>query len=135
MRYILALFLMGCAASVSSPRVIVLPPWALGRTDCVDGVPISVIRGEMAPADSAEVDAHEARHRRQMTGNCHAFLQRFRDSVQFAVKHELDAYCAGIATRPVNERQMRRDNLLIYVRTRSGLDEGAIQKMYEEVCS
>ena len=134
MRALLALLMVGCAASVSQPRVIVLPGWALSRTDCVDGVAISVMRGEMLPADSAEVDAHEAQHRVQMARDCNGFLRMFRDSVQFAVRNELDAYCAGIMTRPPYERQMRRDNLRTYLSARSGLPQDDIDRMYEEVC-
>lgn len=133
MRTLCLLALAGCIATANTPRVIVLPPMALGRTDCVDGVPVSVIRGGMRPADSAEVDAHEARHRIQMAGRCNTYLRLFQGDIVFAVRMELDAYCVGIATRPPDERPMRREQLLAYVR-RSGLPDVVIARLYAEVC-
>jgi hypothetical protein len=128
-----ALLLFAC--TLTAPRyVLTFQPMYLGMTDCVNGMPVSVVQGGMSPADSLEVDVHEAKHRQQMYRRCDAFQRRFRADSRFRMRMEFEAYCAGIATRPPGERPFRRETVIMYAVAFGGLQKDETRRLFTEVC-
>lgn len=135
MKSLLVVALVTACAVSTDPRVIVIPPATLGRTDCIAGAPMSGIRGGLLVADSIEVDAHEARHREQMRRDCRGFLRRYQSDVRFKVRVEMDAYCYGIRTRPKNQWPERHAALLTwYLNHSEGIPSKDVKALFTEAC-
>jgi hypothetical protein len=133
-RALLVLLLLGACAVASEPA-IVLGPVYRGVTDCRGGVPVSVVRGGLSVEDSAEVDAHEAVHRRQMRGNCVGVMARYRNDRAFRVQMETEAYCAGIRVHPDTVYAARREETLAFVlRMFPDIPGGDVKRLFARHC-
>jgi hypothetical protein len=82
--------------------VVVIPAGYLGLTQCDDaGNAVSFVKAGMDSVLTAEVTAHEAKHREQARRypSCQAYQAAYRGSLRLQVETEAEAYCEGFKVR------------------------------------